>query len=214
MDRASRLMGGQLSEELGTPIKYVNRPGASGNIALTTFVEADTDGYTVFSGNISTLSMMYSQEAPGDPLADKLTWLGAYLIDPALLITASMEEPQFLEAFIEMAREKIVRVGVANWASVQTLALLQLRDQTKANFEIIPYSGFSGAAIDLIGGHIEAAIGNFSAVEHLRRDNNIRYLGILPTGHQAARPSMSSPRLSTSMSSRQPRSAPLVFTPN
>jgi len=178
MDRASRLLGEALSMRLDTPIKFVNRPGASGSIALMTFLEADVDGYTVFSGNIPTISMMHGQEAPDYDLEEKLTWLGAYLIDPALLLMAPSADMQSIDQFIETTKGSTARIGVANWNSVQTLALLQLQDETSASFEIIPYSGFRGAAIDLLGQHIEAAVGNFSAAERLKENHDVKYLGI------------------------------------
>lgn len=176
MDLASRLVGEALAEQLGQPMKYVNRPGASGEIALRTYLESRADGYTLFSGNISTLMMMAGLRGLETEVDDQLSWLGAYLVDPALLVTPAASLHENLGAFIGAAKETPMRVGVANWASVQTLALLQLRDATGAQIEIIPYSGFKGAATALLGNHIEAGVGNFSATEKLGDD--IRYLGI------------------------------------
>ncbi|MGI9500589.1 MAG: Bug family tripartite tricarboxylate transporter substrate binding protein [Geminicoccaceae bacterium] len=176
MDRASRLLGEAMKERLGQPVKYVNRPGASGRAALDMFLDREADGYTVFSGNIPTLMMMHGQQAPGYAMDDKLTWLGAYLVDPALLIVHANSPHASLEAFVASAKEQPVRIGVANWSSVQTLALLQLGDATGAEMEIIPYSGFKGAATALLGNHIEGAVGNFSATQKL--GDEVRYLGI------------------------------------
>lgn len=176
MDRASRLLGESLSKRLGQPIKYVNRPGASGEIALKMFLETKDDGYTLFSGNIATLMMMYALRGLDFEFSEKVTWLGGYLDDPALLVTPSASPFGSLEEFVASAKTNPVRVGVANWASVQTLALLQFRDATGVKMEIIPYSGFKGAATALLGNHIEAAVGNFSATEKL--GDGVRYLGI------------------------------------
>ena len=173
MDRASRLVGDALATRLGQPMKYVNRGGASGEIALKMFMKSKDDGYTLFSGNIPTLMMMYGQKQNDYVFDEKVAWLGGYLVDPALLVTPA--ESAFKTAS-EPSKKSPVRVGIANWASVQTLALLQLRDATGAQMEIIPYSGFKGASTALLGNHIEAGVGNFSATEKL--GDGIRYLGI------------------------------------
>jgi tripartite-type tricarboxylate transporter receptor subunit TctC len=166
MDRASRLVGDAIADKLGLPMKYVNRPGASGEIALQSFLNAKDDGYTIFSGNIPTLMVMYGASKKDYEISD-LSWLGAYLQDPAMLITHPGSGIGSAEAFVEAAKASPQRVGVANWASVQTLALLQLIDQLDLQVEVIPYSGFKKASTALLGGHIEAAIGNFSAVKKL-----------------------------------------------
>ena len=176
MDRASRLLGDAMSAQLGQPMRYVNRPGASGEIALKSYLNAKDDGNTVFSGNIATLMVMYASDTKDYDIGAELSWLGAYLNDPGLLVTTPASGIGSIEAFVEMAQGKPLRVGVANWSSVQTLALLQLQEQADLQLEIIPYSGFKGASTALLGNHIEAAIGNFSAVEKL--GDQVQYLGI------------------------------------
>gem|GEM_PF-4255673 len=176
MDNASRLVGEQLASHLGQPIKYINRPGGSGRIALDLFLEEKPDGYTIFSGNIPTLVMMQGQRELDYQLGDRLAWMGAYLVDPALLLVSAKSDHTSISEFVASTDELPARVGVANWASAQTLALLQLMDMTNSDLEIIPYSGFKAAATALVGGHIEAAVGNFSATEKL--GDEVRYLGI------------------------------------
>jgi len=176
MDRASRMIGSALSERLGQPMKYVNRPGASGQIALKQFIGTKDDGYTVFSGNIPTLMMMMVLRKQDFKFSDKVKWMGAYLIDPALFVVPAASPHNTLKEFIASAKTKPVRMGVANWASVQTLGLLQVRNATGAQMEIIPYSGFKRAATALIGNHIEGAIGNFAATQKLGK--KIKRLGV------------------------------------
>lgn len=176
MDRASRLLGDAMATKLGQPMKYVNRAGASGEIALKSYLNAKQDGYTIFGGNIATLMVMYGSKPKDYDINEGLAWLGSYLVDPAMLITSASSDIGSLDEFIVKAKSEKQRVGVANWASVQTLALLQLQEKTNLQLEIIPYSGFKGASTAILGNHIEAAIGNFSATEKL--GDQVRYLGI------------------------------------
>ncbi|MEM7443243.1 MAG: tripartite tricarboxylate transporter substrate-binding protein [Pseudomonadota bacterium] len=180
MDRASRLVGDAMAERLGQPMRYVNRPGASGEIALRSFMATEDDGYTIFSGNIPTLILGYGSEEQDYVFEDEVAWLGAYLNDPAILATAAGSAYQSAGDLIADATSRPIRVGVANWSSVQTLALLQLAAETGAEFEIIPFSGFRNAATAMLGEDIEAAVGNFSAIERLGEE--ARGLGIFAPG--------------------------------
>ncbi|MGI9437770.1 MAG: tripartite tricarboxylate transporter substrate-binding protein, partial [Geminicoccaceae bacterium] len=107
---------------------------------------------------------------------DEFVWVGAYLVDPATIVTSSASNVATLDDLIAKAKQEPITVGVANFKSVQTLALAQLRDAADMQVEIIPYSGFKGASVDVMGGHIDAAVGNFSATEKL--GDEVRYLGL------------------------------------
>ncbi|MBT8155590.1 hypothetical protein KMP13_17290 [Epibacterium ulvae] len=185
MDRASRYVGDALSEVLGQPMRYVNRGGASGQIALKSFLASKDDGYTIFSGNVPTLLLGYGSQTQDFVIEEELAWLGAYLDDPAILAAAAKSDYQNASDLIADAKTNPIRVGVANWSSVQTLALLQLAEETGAQFEIIPFSGFKKAAAAMLAQDIEAAVGNFSAVEGLGEE--ARALGIFAPSAPNAR---------------------------
>ncbi len=176
MDRASRYVGDALATALGQPMRYVNQGGASGQIALKSFLAAKDDGYTIFSGNIPTLLLGYGSQKQSFVIDQEIAWLGAYLDDPAILVTSAKSNFQTASDLIASAKDTPIRVGVANWSSVQTLALLQLAEQSGAQFEIIPFSGFNKAATAMLAQDIETAVGNFSAVERLGEE--ARSLGI------------------------------------
>ena len=188
MDRASRLLGEHLEKRLGQAIKYVNQPGASGRKALEAFRAAEADGHTIFSGNVSTLTMMAGLTELDFTFEDEFAWVGAYLVDPATIVTSSASEIATLDDLIAKAKEEPITVGVANFKSVQTLALAQLRDVAGMQVEIIPYSGFKGASVDVMGGHIDAAVGNFSATEKL--GDEVRYLGLFADQAPDERPGL------------------------
>lgn len=188
MDRASRLLGEHLEKRLGQPMKYVNRPGASGRTALEAFRAVEPDGNTIFSGNVSTLAMMAGLTDPDFAFKDEFAWVGAYLVDPATIVTSSASDVATLDDLIAKAKEEPITVGVANFKSVQTLALAQLRDAAGIEVEIIPYSGFKGASVDVMGGPIDAAVGNFSATEKL--GDEVRYLGLFADQAPGDRPGL------------------------
>ncbi|MBI3937735.1 MAG: hypothetical protein HY323_12225 [Betaproteobacteria bacterium] len=56
-DIVVRMLGPRLSERLGQQIVVDNRPGAAGDIAVELVATAQSDGYTLLVGNISTNSI-------------------------------------------------------------------------------------------------------------------------------------------------------------
>src|SRR6187549_1851068 len=56
-DIIARVLEPSLSKRLGQPIVIDNRSGAAGNIAVELVAQAQSDGYTLLVGNISTNSI-------------------------------------------------------------------------------------------------------------------------------------------------------------
>src|SRR5262245_56738722 len=56
-DFAARLLQPGLSQALGQEIVVENRAGAAGNVGMDVAARAAPDGYTVFLGNVGTISI-------------------------------------------------------------------------------------------------------------------------------------------------------------
>ena len=160
-DMVSRLVGDMMGKHLGVPFKYNNRSGATGEIALKMFLKAAPDGYTLMAPNTATISFMYGLRKLSFDWDKELEWLGITVVDPGVLVTHKDRPWKSAQEFIATAKKQKVRVAIAHWAMVETLALLQLMKQTGAQFELIPYNGFSRALPALVGNHVEAGLGKF-----------------------------------------------------
>ena len=88
-DFAGRIVSPRLSEVLGQQIVIDNRAGASGNIGMEAAAKAPADGYTIFLGNIGTISINPAvfPSLPVNPakdfipvsLAQKIDWQKTYI---------------------------------------------------------------------------------------------------------------------------------------
>src|SRR5262249_26512762 len=56
-DFVARIISPRLGELLGQSIVIENKPGASGNIGMEAAAKAPADGYTIYLGNIGTISI-------------------------------------------------------------------------------------------------------------------------------------------------------------
>ena len=189
MDRASRLLGEHLEKRLGQPIKYVNRPGASGRTALEAFRAAEADGHTIFSGNVSTLTMMAGLTDLDFAFEDEFAWVGAYLVDPATIVTSSASEIATLEDLIakgapgtDHCRRGKLQIGADPGARPAA------RCRRDAGRDHPLFRGSRGRPWTWMGGHIDAAVGNFSATEKLA--DEVRYLGLFAEKAPGDRPGL------------------------
>lgn len=134
-----------MSEELGVPVIFSNIPGASSQIATEAFLQREADGYTIFGSNLATVSTMYAlqKEELGFEWDEKISWLGTTVVDSGVLIVAKDSPIQTIEDLMEEAKKRPVSIGVAQWRMTDTLAVLQLIEQTgEQNFHIVPFGEF------------------------------------------------------------------------
>jgi len=60
IDNAARLIGPELSKELGQPVVIENKPGAGGNLAAADVAKASPDGYTLLMASAPlALALLY-----------------------------------------------------------------------------------------------------------------------------------------------------------
>src|SRR5260221_5378797 len=113
-DILARVMGQWLSERLGQPVVIENRPGAGGNIATETVVNAPADGYT--------LLMISPAHAVNATLYDKLNFVFLRDIAPVAGITRETNvmvvNPSFpaksIPEFIAYARANPAKINMAS----------------------------------------------------------------------------------------------------
>ena len=158
-DFAARILSPHLTAVLGQPVIIENRAGASGNIGMEVAAKANPDGYTVFLGNIGTISInpaAYSS-LPVKPLRDFIP------------VSVVAEMPSILIAKDKFAGnsvgdlEKIARAepGVLNFASpgsstLNRLEMEQFMKSAGVKLVHVPYKGGAGPAVTgMLGGETD-----------------------------------------------------------
>jgi tripartite-type tricarboxylate transporter receptor subunit TctC len=179
-DVLARLIGQWLSERLGRPFVIENRPGAGGNIATETVVNAAADGHT--------LLLVAPANTINATLYDNLSFNFIRDIAPIASIMRSfyvMEVTTSLPVktvpeFIGYAK---AHPGTINMASAgsgtpQHVAGELFKLMTGVEMVHVPYRGASAALTDLMGGRVQVMFDNMISSLELIRAGKLRPLAV------------------------------------
>jgi tripartite-type tricarboxylate transporter receptor subunit TctC len=170
-DILARVMGQWLSERLGQPVVIENRPGAGGNIATETVVNAPADGYT--------LLMISPAHAVNATLYDKLNYNFIRDIAPVagitreanVMVVNASAPAKTVPEFIAYAKSNPGKVNMAssgNGTSVHVAGEL-FKMMASVNMMHVPYRGAGPAVTDLLGSQVQVMFAAMpSAIEYIR----------------------------------------------
>jgi tripartite-type tricarboxylate transporter receptor subunit TctC len=174
-DVLMRLIANHIEPYLGQPVPVINVPGVSGTVGLQEASRRDADGYTV------------TQIHEGLPVAHYtgITELNWDDFEPIALMTAS---PQYLvvnadspwqtfEEFVEYARESPgdIRIGVT-LGGVPHLHAAMIEESAEIEFSYVGYEGTGERIRALVGGNLDAAIGDVASAGQFVENGDLRFL--------------------------------------
>jgi len=157
-DLMARLVAEKARKYLGQEIIIVNKPGASGNVAMTLLSKAKPDGYTLCGAtDTSVIFTPLTEKVSYKPMED-FTFISEYgTLDTALVVPA--DSPfHSLKDFIEFARKNPDKLTVSTIGKGgrSHVVLEALADIEGLKIRLIPFRGASPAMTALLGGHVMA----------------------------------------------------------
>ncbi|MBJ3778789.1 Bug family tripartite tricarboxylate transporter substrate binding protein [Acuticoccus mangrovi] len=186
-DTLMRIISNNVEPYLGQPMPVINMPGVSGTVGLKEAAQRDADGYTIAQIHEGLLV----SNATG------LTDLNWDTFEPVALMTAS---PQFLvvnadsdwqtfEEFAEYAKANpgAIKVGVT-LAGVPHLHAAMIEDAIGAEFSYVGYEGTGQRIRALVGGNLDAAIGDIASSLQFVENGDLRFLAVGSAEPMAAVP--------------------------
>lgn len=180
-DTMVRIIGRKMTELSGQSVIVENRPGANGFLSGEYVARAAPDGYTQLFASGSMLSFTkYMYTKP--------------LIDPdreLALVTQAVSVPQIfvvhpslpVKNLKELAHLAAKRPGQLNFSIIGQGGLIHLGTElfkmsAGITMNNVQYKGAAPAIVDLIGGHIEAALFDVPAVMGYLPSGKIRPLAV------------------------------------
>lgn len=190
-DILMRLVSNHIGEHLGQPLPVINMPGVSGTIGLADLAERPADGYNVGQIHDGFLVSHHTGLTP-------LNWDD---FEPIASITAS---PQYLtvnpdngwetvDDFVEYAREnpREIRFGVT-LGGVPHLHAAMIAEAEDLEFRYVGFEGTGERIRALVGGHIDAAMGDIASSNQFVENGDLTFLAVGHTERMAQTPDVPS----------------------
>jgi tripartite-type tricarboxylate transporter receptor subunit TctC len=185
-DVIARLLGDQITKDLGQPMVVENRPGASGMIGLQAVAVAEPDGYTLVLGQMGGMAVApfvnkwpFKVQDTFDPVAMTYTNYMMLVATPSLPANTLAE----LIAYSK-ANPNAVRAASNGIGGFPHLAMELLRKQAGFDFSHVPYRGTSQILPDLMAGRVEVTVFGFTGLYPHVKEGKLK--GIAVTGRQRA----------------------------
>jgi len=182
VDTAARLVGKALTEHWGTTVVIENRPGAAGSVATEIVAKSPKDGYTAMLCQIAShaITPARTRSLPYDHIGDFafISMIGS--VPNVFMVHPSMPS-KTLREFIAMAKASPGRInfGSSGVGASPHLSIELFKLTAGIDIVHVPYKGAALALTDVMGGQIEASVGNLaggplSAI----RSKRLRALGV------------------------------------
>ncbi len=160
-DTAARIIAPRMAQILGQPIVLDNKAGAGGVIGVESVSSAEPDGYTMGFGvsGALTSNVTLMPNLPYDPRTD-ITPVSLVIDNPLVLVSSVDLGAKNLEEFLAYAKANPGKVsyGTPGPGTAMNLAGELINQETGIGMEHVPYKGSNPALVDVMAGHIEAAL--------------------------------------------------------
>jgi tripartite-type tricarboxylate transporter receptor subunit TctC len=180
-DIVSRIVGQQLSEQLGQPFVVENLAGAGSLTGTVAAAKATPDGYTLQTGLTASMAVNPSLFAhlPYDPVAD-FEPVGMLAEFPFVIVVSKNFPAQSVKELIAMAKAK---PGEINYASAgngtgQHLSMELFKLMSGINLTHVPYRGAQPAYADVISGQVPVFFDNLASALGQIKGGNVRALAV------------------------------------
>ena len=181
-DILGRLLATALSDKLGQPLVVENRPGAGTVVAGGMVAKAPADGYTLFLGASTTLTLNPAIRAslPYDPLRS-FTPLGL-VADMGLVLVAHNDTPgRTLQEFVALSKAVPDKFSYGSYGTGSSVHFggEMLKSATGMRMMHVPFNGSSPNLTALMGGQVQVAVDTVVATTPLIKAGKIRPIAAL-----------------------------------
>lgn len=166
LDALAREVTRPLSELLGQQFVLDNRPGGGSTLGAELVAKATPDGYTLLlSGSPSHIILPAMMKVPYDGIKD-FTPIAMFATIPNLIVAKAGLPVASLPSLIDYAKAHPGKLtyGSPGNGSIGHLSMELLKKLAGIHLVHVPYKGGAPVAVDVLGGHIDLAMLNLSAV--------------------------------------------------
>ena len=189
-DITARIVGRQMSQNVGQQILIDNRGGAAGNIGTDIAAKSAPDGYTVlYTLSSHTINPALFAKLPFDVDKDFASITLTATI-PQILVAHPSLPANSVKELIGLAKKKpgALNYGTAGSGSPGHLAGELFKLRTGTEMVHVPYKGGGPAVADLLGGQVPMLFVSIPAVLPYIKAGRLRALGVTTLKRTASAP--------------------------
>jgi putative tricarboxylic transport membrane protein len=176
-DVNARMIIQQVQETAGINMEIVNRIGGAGALALSYMNSRPTDGHTIM---FLTPSHLYAIAQGRSPIAfEDLIPLARATDDPQVILVKAGSDIGSLEDLIAQSKDGGLKWGTTHVGGIDHIAIHKLAQAADVPYEVVPFEGGAEVATNLVGGNIQAALGNVSEVSSLLEAGELTPIAVL-----------------------------------
>jgi tripartite-type tricarboxylate transporter receptor subunit TctC len=183
-DLIARRLSDGLSTALGRPVTVLNRPGASGMIAIEAVARAKPDGDTIGLATMSQLvfNTYLFRDLRYDPVRD-LAPVATLVMTPMVIAAHPRFEARSFPALIDLAKARPgeLRFAAAGVGSPPRVVLAVIMDGTGTRFEVIPFKSDTDSLTGVLSGEVPLLIAGAAFLSPYIKSGRLN--GIVSTSH-------------------------------
>jgi tripartite-type tricarboxylate transporter receptor subunit TctC len=188
-DTAARLVGKYLQEALGQPFIIENRDGAGGMLAAEAVAHAQPDGYTLLLTSNSTHSAAPGlfKRVPYDPIKDftPIARIGSF---PSFIAVTNDLPVKSMAELVAYAKANPGKVTAGYGNSTGRITVETIKRQLNIDIVPVAYRSNPAAVTDLMAGHIQMGVPDFSTGLAMAKSGKFRPLAVLTKERDPALP--------------------------
>jgi putative tricarboxylic transport membrane protein len=176
-----RSLGKAVENTLNQPVLVENRTGGGGANAWIYVADAKPDGYVLLGISSTIIARPLLTPMPVDYTDFKP--IAQVFFDPTVIFVQADSK---YETFQDIIDDANARPGEQNWGSgspgsAETLCLRRVAQIADIDINIIPFEGGADVMTNLIGGRLDAAIGEFAEIAAPVEAGQLRIIANLNT---------------------------------
>jgi len=178
-DAVARQIAQKLSERLKQSVVIDNRAGANAQIGVEYAAKATPDGYTLLMTTATSHSanpFMY-KNLRYDPVKD-FTPISRIGIMPFVMVVKPSMPARNMQEFISYAKQNPGKISFASPNGTSLLASEALGKMAQLDLINVSYKSAPQAITDLLAGHIDFYVADFTSTLPLIRSGKLRALGL------------------------------------
>ncbi len=178
-DFLTRLLGDEMSKNLGVPVVTENRPGAGASIASDAVAKSPADGYTLLNSTNHAINKALYKKLPYDPDKD-FAAVSRAATGPLVICVGNDVPIKTLKELIAYAKAnpgKLFAAASGNGSSPH-LASVQFEAAAGVKFTTVQFKGGGPAAQSLIAGDTQVMFATAPTVLGFIRGGRMRALAV------------------------------------